>query len=130
MDVKVLQCNELNQGSLHFSGNLQVSHLWLVRNEQTLILLFWAHLVIGRKRLGGPGWVHYTIIPSLIPFWDIPTLIHYQEIQNPPGLKPSNVNCTLGGCEHGTFFWYLSELRRACWSLKIRLQLTWCFIVN
>ena len=44
----------------------QVSHLWLVRDERTPILLFWARLVIGRKRLGGPGWVRYTVIVSPI----------------------------------------------------------------
>ena len=37
----------------------QVSHLWLVRIERTSILLFWARLVIGWKRLGGSGWVRY-----------------------------------------------------------------------
>ena len=36
-------------------------HLWLVRNEQTPILLFWTCAVIGRKMLKGPGWVHYTV---------------------------------------------------------------------
>ena len=35
-------------------------HLWLVRKEQTLILLFWTRLVIGGKTLSGPGWVRYT----------------------------------------------------------------------
>ena len=44
----------------------QVPHLRLVRNERTLILLFWTRLVIGRKTLGGPGWVRYTVIFSCI----------------------------------------------------------------
>ena len=36
-------------------------------NERTPILLFLARLVIGRKRLGGPGWVRYTVrIPGCI----------------------------------------------------------------
>ena len=39
----------------------QVPNLWLVRNEQSPILLFWARVVIGRKRFGGPGWVRYTV---------------------------------------------------------------------
>ena len=39
----------------------QVPHLRLVQYERTLILLFWTRLVIGRKTLGGPGWVRYTV---------------------------------------------------------------------
>ena len=42
----------------------QVPHLWLVWNERTPILLFWARVVIGRKRLGGSGWVRYTVTPQ------------------------------------------------------------------
>ena len=32
------------------------------RNERALTLLFWTRLVIGRKTLGGPGWVRYTVM--------------------------------------------------------------------
>ena len=46
----------------------------------------------------------YILIPSLIPFWHVPTLIHNREIKNQTGLQPCNVNCTLGGCGEGTFF--------------------------
>ena len=42
----------------------QVSYLWLVRNERTPILLCWTSLVIGRKRLGGPGWVRCSVNKS------------------------------------------------------------------
>ena len=43
----------------------QVPHLRLVRYERTLILLFWTRLVIGRKTLGGPSGVRYTVIKSV-----------------------------------------------------------------
>ena len=73
-----VQCNELNRGHptffvapfskylvafplMEMNFSLQVPHLRLVRYERTLILLFWTRLVIGRKMLGGPGWVRYTV---------------------------------------------------------------------
>lgn len=42
--------------------SFKFAHLWLVQNERTSILLFWTCLVIGRKKLGGPSWVCYTVI--------------------------------------------------------------------
>ena len=79
--IHIFQCNELNRGHptffvapfskylvtfslMEMNFSPQVPHLRLVRNERTLILLFWTHLVIGRKTLGGPGWVRYTVTPS------------------------------------------------------------------
>ena len=73
-----LQCNERNRGHptlfvvlfrkylvafslMETNFSPQVPHLRLVRNERTLILLFWTRLVIGRKTLGGPSWVRYTV---------------------------------------------------------------------
>ena len=77
-----LQCNELNRGHptffvapfskyliafslMEMNFSPQVPHLRLVRYERTLILLFWTRLVIGKKTLGGPGWVRYTVSYNL-----------------------------------------------------------------
>ena len=78
MQFLYLQCNELNRGHptffvapfskylvafslMEMNFSPQVPHLGLVRYERTPILLFWTRLVIGRKTLGGPGRVRYTV---------------------------------------------------------------------
>ena len=52
--MKASRCDPLSRSVFAVIGDL-------VRNERTPILLFWTRLAIGRKTLGGPGWVRYTV---------------------------------------------------------------------